>query len=68
MRSWFPTRRSGGTYVLEEDNQAFCEAYLLLNKANGKELEPKYFNEEEKKRFEEADRKEWMSWIENRVV
>ena len=52
----------------EEDNQAFCEAYLLLNKANGKELEPKYFSDEEKKKFEEADRKEWMSWIENRVV
>ena len=52
----------------EEDDQAFCEAYLLLKKSNGKELDPKYFDANEKKQFQEADRKEWMSWIENKVV
>ena len=54
--------------TVEDENQAFCEAYLLLNKANGKELDPRYFNQEEKEKFQEADRKEWMSWIENKVV
>ena len=53
---------------IEDENQAFCETYLLLNKANGKELDPRYFNQEEKEKLQEADRKEWMSWIENKVV
>eukprot|EP00434_Breviolum_minutum_P025436 symbB.v1.2.022474.t1/scaffold1996.1/size93170/9 len=55
-------------WISEDGNQAFCEAYLLLNKANGKELDPKHFDQGEKEKFEEADRKEWMSWIENKVV
>ena len=52
----------------EEDQQAFHEAYLLVNKANGKELDPRKFNEEEWKAFEESDAKEWASWIDNKVV
>ena len=55
-------------WISEDENQAFCEAYLLLNKANGKELDPKHFDQSEKEKFQEADRKEWMSWIENKVV
>ena len=52
----------------EEDNQAFVEAFLLVNKANGKELDPRFFNNQEAEAFKEADRKEWESWIKNNVV
>ena len=59
---WLKLRRE------EEDRQAFHEAYLLINRPNGKELNPKFFNEAEKKAFAESDSKEWMSWIDNKVV
>jgi len=67
-KSWCPNYEDWEKlWSSEDENQAFCEAYLL-NKANGKELDPKYFDQEEKEKFREADRKEWMSWIENKVV
>ena len=52
----------------EVENQAFAEAFLLINKANGKELDPRFFNTQEAEAFREADRKEWESWIKNNVV
>ena len=52
----------------EESDRAYFEAFILQMKANGKELDPKHFNEEERVAFKEADRKEWQSWIKNKVV
>ena len=52
----------------EEDDQAYFEAYLLMNKMNGKELDPRHFSTEEKETFDKSDAKEWASWIKNRVV
>lgn len=62
FEEWMKIRRE------EEDSQAFKEAFLLINKQNGKELEPKHFSQEEQKAFQESDKKEWTSWIDNRVV
>ena len=44
------------------------EAYLLLSKPNGKELDPRHFSTEEREAFRKSDAKEWTSWIENKVV
>ena len=44
------------------------EVYHLQLKANGKELDPRFFDNKEKKAFDEADASEWKSWIENEVV
>lgn len=40
----------------------------MINKANGKELDPRHFSPEERKAFQEADKKEWSSWVKNQVV
>lgn len=45
-----------------------CEVFLLRLKANGKELDPKFFDEKEKASFEESDRAEWQSWVDNELV
>ena len=53
-KSWCPNYEDWEKlWSSEDENQAFCEAYLL-NKANGKELDPKYFDQEEKEKFREA--------------
>eukprot|EP00439_Symbiodinium_sp_Y106_P070485 s391_g12.t1 len=44
------------------------EAFFLKLKANGKELDPRLFNEEERKAFEKSDEKEWKAWLDNKVV
>ena len=44
------------------------EAFLLKAKANGKELDPRFFSQEEQKAFDEADKKEWEAWVRNHVV
>ena len=44
------------------------EVFVLRNKLNLKELDPKYFDEKEWKAFREADKAEWDSWIKNKVV
>ena len=55
--------------VKEEDKQqAFFEAFLLQMKASGKELDPRFFSTEERKAFDVADKKEWESWVKNRVI
>lgn len=51
----------------EEDDQAYFEAYILMNKMNGKELDPRHFNSE-KMTFDKSDEKEWSSWIKKKVV
>ena len=45
-----------------------AEVMLLKLKQNGKELDPKYFDEKEKAEFQASDAKEWQQWIRNRVV
>ena len=52
----------------EENQQAFFEAFLLQMKANGKELDPRLFSAEERQGFEVSDKKEWESWVKNRVI
>ncbi len=42
--------------------------FFLRLKANGCELDPKYFNAEEKKGFGKADAKEWTQRIVNKIV
>ena len=44
------------------------EVMLLRLRQNGKELDPKWFNQEEQAAFRESDRKEWQQWIDNKVV
>lgn len=41
---------------------------LLKLKASGKELDPKWFNEEEAAAFQDSDLKEWEAWVDNGVV
>ena len=62
LQTWMALREA------EEDDRRFCEAFLLKNKANGKELDPRFFNHEERQAFNESDKKEWMSWLKNKVV
>ena len=45
-----------------------ADALLLRLKENKKELDPKFFDEEEQKAFDEADKKEWKQWLNNKVV
>ncbi|CAE7449079.1 TY1B-PR1 [Symbiodinium sp. CCMP2592] len=44
------------------------EAFLLRLKANGKELDPRYFSSEEAKAFDASDAVEWQAWEKNNVV
>ena len=52
----------------ELERQAYFEAFILQNKQNGKELDPRLFNQEEKAKFKESDLKEWKSWLQNGVI
>lgn len=54
--------------VEEKERQLYHEVLLLKLKASGKELDPKWFNFEEAKKFQESDKKEWEAWIRNGVV
>lgn len=53
FEEWQRLRRTEG------DDQVY--GFLLINKANGKELD-------RRKVFDESDAKEWTSWIDNKVV
>ena len=44
------------------------EVMLLKMKASGKELDPKFFNDEEKEKFRKSDAAEWKQWIDNGVI
>ena len=60
FEEWQRLRRTEG------DDQVY--GFLLINKANGKELDRRHFSSEERKVFDERDAKEWTSWIDNKVV
>lgn len=45
-----------------------ADALYLKLKENKKELDPKFFDQEEKKQFAASDRKEWQQWIDHKVV
>ena len=44
------------------------QVFFLQMKASGKELDPKYFNAEERKAFQASDTREWGQWLANNVV
>ena len=44
------------------------EAFLLKMKASGKELDPKFFSQQEQSDFDDADQKEWEAWLKNDVI
>ena len=50
------------------ETDAVNEVYALVLKNNKKELDPKQFNEKEKRHFDEADAKEWTAWIKSGAV
>lgn len=52
----------------EEERQSYQEILALKLKASGKELDPRWFNEEEVKAFQDSDRVEWEAWINNGVA
>ena len=52
----------------ELERQAFFEAFILQNKMNGKELDPRFFDQEEREKFKQSDLKEWKSWLQNKVI
>ena len=37
-------------------------------KANGKELDPRFFDETERRAFDKSDQKEWQAWLDNHVI
>ena len=50
------------------DNVLCQEVFLLKMKASGKELDPRFFSDEEKAAFDASDQKEWKAWLDNKVV
>jgi len=52
----------------EEETRVASEALLLKMKANGKELDPRHFNQEEASAFRKSDQAEWRSWGDNHVL
>ena len=48
--------------------QKYRQVLLLKLKASGKELDPRWFNEEETKAFKDSDRSEWEAWVKNGVI
>ena len=62
-------RRSFETLWKEEIKDILVQEVMLLRmRQNGKELDPKWFNQEEQAAFQESDRKEWQQWLDNNVV
>ncbi|CAE7249975.1 TY1B-ER1, partial [Symbiodinium sp. KB8] len=50
------------------ENVMKTQAFILKMKANGKELDPKFFDGAEQKAFDKADQKEWQAWLDNKVI
>ncbi|CAE7293140.1 unnamed protein product, partial [Symbiodinium sp. KB8] len=50
------------------DNILSSHAFLLKMKANGKELDPRFFDETERRAFDKSDQKEWQAWLDNHVI
>ena len=62
-------RREFEQLWLEELKDVLVNEVMLLKlKQNGKELDPRWFNEQEKKAFDLSDAKEWEQWLNNEVV
>ena len=62
-------RREFEQLWLEELKDVLVNEVMLLKlKQNGKELDPRWFNEQEKKAFDLSDAKEWEQWLSNEVV
>ncbi len=56
-------------FVKEEKlKSSIYELFLLRMKENGKELDPRHFDEKESEAFRQADVKEWESWVKNGVM
>ena len=55
-------------WLAEMKDVLMSEVMLLRMKASGKELDPRFFSEEERSKFAEADKKEWAQWIQNGVI
>ncbi len=51
-----------------EDLDEVQEEFLLKLKESGKELDPRYFNEDKKNAFAKSDAAEWEQWINNQMV
>ena len=52
----------------EEKRDIYHQVLVLQLKSSGKELDPRWFNEEEAQKFAESDLKEWEAWIKNGVI
>ncbi|CAK9094352.1 Transposon Ty1-PL Gag-Pol polyprotein, partial [Durusdinium trenchii] len=48
--------------------QVYKQVLLLKLKASGKELDPRWFSEEEAQKFQDSDLREWEAWIKNGVI
>lgn len=68
--NWSSRQRKlfGREWLQETKDILLSEVMLLRMKQSGKELDPKFFDKEEKAAFDEADAKEWQQWIQNGVV
>ena len=53
---------------LEERREVYHQVLALQLKSSGKELDPRWFNEEEAKHFADSDLKEWEAWVKNGVI
>ena len=53
-----------------EDIKDFLVSEIMMQKlkASGKELDPKFFDELERKAFDASDKNEWKQWLQNQVV
>ena len=62
-------RREFEQLWLEELRDVLVNEVMLLKlKQNGKELDPRWFSEQEKKAFDLSDAKEWEQWLNNEVA
>lgn len=52
----------------EEKRAVYHQVLALQLKSSGKELDPRWFNEQEAQKFAESDLKEWEAWIRNGVI
>ena len=47
---------------------SYSDVFAMVLKKNKKELDPKHFNHNERKQFDQADLAEWRQWVLNQVV
>ena len=52
----------------EEKRAVYHQVLALQLRSSGKELDPRWFNEQEAQKFAESDLKEWEAWIRNGVI